>query len=92
MSPANMSGMDRLVERFLSYIAIDTSSDPASDRIPSTAGQLTLEKNFWKSSPGWASGHRWIKTALCTVICLPTAGKAVSRPLDLLPTWIRLLA
>ena len=44
MSPANMSGMDRLVERFLSYIAIDTSSDPASDRIPSTAGQLTLGK------------------------------------------------
>ena len=46
MSPANMSGMDRLVERFLSYIAIDTSSDPASDRIPSTAGQLTLGKKL----------------------------------------------
>ena len=57
MSPANMSGMDRLVERFLSYIAIDTSSDPASDRIPSTAGQLTLgKKAFGRALPAGRPG------------------------------------
>lgn len=33
---------ERLVERFLRYVAVDTQSDPESETFPSTAKQLTL--------------------------------------------------
>lgn len=33
---------ERLVERFLRYVAVDTQSDPESETFPSTARQLTL--------------------------------------------------
>ena len=35
---------ERLVERFLRYVAVDTQSDPESESLPSTAKQLTLLK------------------------------------------------
>ena len=34
--------MERLLERFLSYVRIDTQSDEDSTNHPSTAGQLRL--------------------------------------------------
>lgn len=33
---------ERLVERFLRYVSVDTQSDPQSETFPSTAKQLTL--------------------------------------------------
>lgn len=36
--------MDKIVERFKKYIAVDTKSDETSDTVPSTKGQLELGK------------------------------------------------
>ncbi len=36
--------MEKIVERFLEYIAVDTKSDPNSKTVPSTKGQLELGK------------------------------------------------
>lgn len=36
--------MDKLVERFRKYIAVDTQSDESSETVPSTQGQLKLGK------------------------------------------------
>lgn len=36
--------MDKIVERFKKYIAVDTKSDPDSETVPSTKGQLELGK------------------------------------------------
>ena len=36
--------MDKVVERFVKYIGIDTKSDENSNSIPSTKGQLKLGK------------------------------------------------
>lgn len=38
--------MEKLIERFLSYIAIDTMSDPKSDTVPSSDIQLPLAKKL----------------------------------------------
>lgn len=40
--------MEKIVERFKSYIAMDTMSDPKSDTVPSTAKQLELAKKLKK--------------------------------------------
>jgi len=36
--------MDKIVERFKRYIAVDTKSDADSETVPSTKGQLKLGK------------------------------------------------
>lgn len=36
--------MDKIVERFIKYIRIDTKSDENSNTCPSTKGQLELGK------------------------------------------------
>ncbi|EHI54987.1 peptidase T [Johnsonella ignava ATCC 51276] len=38
--------MEKLIERFLEYIAIDTMSDPKSDTVPSSSIQLPLAKKL----------------------------------------------
>ncbi len=38
--------MDKLIERFKSYIATDTMSDPKSETVPSSAKQLVLAKKL----------------------------------------------
>ena len=40
----NQDLQNKLVDRFLSYVAIDTRSDPASLTVPSTAAQLKLAR------------------------------------------------
>lgn len=40
--------MSRLVERFKSYIALDTMSDPKSDTVPSTAKQMILAEKLYE--------------------------------------------
>ena len=39
--------MSKLINRFKSYIAIDTMSDPRSETVPSTPGQLILAKQLY---------------------------------------------
>lgn len=36
--------MDTILERFIRYVSIDTQSDPAAERVPSTDGQLRLAR------------------------------------------------
>ena len=36
--------MDRIIERFLRYIAVDTKSSEEAEGTPSTPGQFTLAK------------------------------------------------
>ena len=40
--------MSKLINRFKSYIAIDTMSDPRSETVPSTPGQLILAKQLYE--------------------------------------------
>ena len=40
--------MSRLVERFKSYIAIDTMSNPKSQTVPSSPNQMILAKQLYE--------------------------------------------
>ena len=40
--------MSKLINRFKSYIAIDTMSDPRNETVPSTPGQLILAKQLYE--------------------------------------------
>jgi tripeptide aminopeptidase len=43
--------MDKLLERFLQYVSLDTQSKPGVRQVPSTEGQwklLNLLKGSWK--------------------------------------------
>ena len=43
-NPANKNNMEKILDRFLRYVAVDTQSDPESDSQPSAAKELNLLK------------------------------------------------
>ncbi|TDR72010.1 peptidase T [Paludibacterium purpuratum] len=64
--------MDNILERFFRYISIDTQSDPAAERVPSTDGQLNLARALFKELTELGFEEITLNDKGCVMATLPS--------------------
>ena len=62
--------MQNIIDRFISYVTIDTESDPNSNTTPSTKKQLVLAKLLVKELTVLLNTDIWVFVALLFVLVL----------------------